>query len=411
MFKVLRAFLNVAYQWRWLIVVVHNIKQKKYIIISHPIIKTCQMVYLKEKETVASNNRINVIEACISFSIASISMILLNKGVATYFPGSMAFILMLQNLTTIGILKTVDSNGNLKFNNAIAWHWVPCALLFSLNIYSSLKAMVYINVATFTLLRNLQPLIVVALNIVSKTEPTPQLYSLYYLSCILFGAYVYAYHDIAFDWNGYFWCFVHITSMSLYAVFVKLKSLTHIHIDAHSGSNELNVMSAADMSWYNNILSIPILGFIYFIEIMMDSTANSLVNNLKKNFYTCMSSDRHLQCQSITILSMIGAYIISVVGFRAQKVLSPVGWVTLNNISKFPAIILSQLFWPSQLAGMEWVGLCFALASGYCYSLTKQDDIFQHKNQKNTTACFFALLMIYVITFMFPGNGWAIEYM
>jgi len=169
-------------------------------------------------------------------------------------------------------------------------------VFFSLNIYSSLKAMVYINVATFTLLRNLQPLIVVALNVVSKTEPTPQFYSLYYLSCILFGAYVYAYHDIAFDWNGYFWCFVHIISMSLYAVFVKLKSLAHIH---SGGSDELNVMSAADMSWYNNILSMPILCSIYFVEIMIqsDSTSNSSVHTLRQNLYTCMSPDHRLQCQ------------------------------------------------------------------------------------------------------------------
>jgi len=197
--------------------------------------------------------------------------------------------------------------------------------------------------------------------------------------------------------------------MSLYAVFVKLKSLAHIH---SGGSDELNVMSAADMSWYNNILSMPILCSIYFVEIMIqsDSTSNSSVHTLRQNLYTCMSPDHRLQCQSITVFSMVGAYIISVIGFRTQKVLSPIGWVTLNNISKFPAIVLSQLFWPSQLAGMEWVGLCFALASGYCYSLTKQEGIFQHNNQKNTMACFFALFMIYVIIFMFPGNGWTIEY-
>jgi len=193
--------------------------------------------------------------------------------------------------------------------------------------------------------------------------------------------------------------------MSFYAVFVKLMSLVSIHSEA-SATDDLK-MSATEMSWYNNILSIPILILVFLIEISINST--TLAHDFKTNIETCIS-DRDWQCQSITVFSMVGAYIISVIGFRAQKVLSPIGWVTLNNISKFPAIVLSQLFWPSQLSGMEWIGLCFALASGYCYSLTKQDEIFQHKNQQNTIACFFALFMVYVFMFMFPTDDWAIEY-
>jgi len=198
--------------------------------------------------------------------------------------------------------------------------------------------------------------------------------------------------------------------MSLYAVFVKLKSVSaHAHSDTYFGG-----MSATDMSWYNNILSIPILGFVFFVEMVYSRTiseGSSFVYTLSSEAYNCVSAG-HLQCQSVTVCSMVGAYIISVVGFHAQRVLSPIGWVTLNNISKFPAIVLSQLFWPSQLTGMEWIGVCFALASGYCYAVTKQDAMFQpSKNNKMRVACCFGLVVFYVIMLMFPADdGWALEY-
>jgi len=351
------------------------------------------------------------VHTSILFSVISIAMILINKGVATFFSSTMSGVLLLQNFATICLLRCFSIN-QLFFSRDIAYHWLPCSLFFCLNIFSSLKAMTYVNVPTFTLLRNLQPIIVVFLNLLAATESNPSSYSVFYLCCILFGAYVYAYHDLAFDWNGYIWCFIHVMSMSFYAIAVKFKSSfkpSHQPITKNMEVVESQTfhikLLPEEMSWYNNILSIPIFITVFMLENSMAEFKHSYQNTVQ-----CL---QRWDCCVLTSTSFLGAYAVSVFGFKAQTILSPLTFVTLNNISKFPAILLSLYFWPSTMNGMEWVGICFAVISAYFYSLTRQNLLSETQVSNNTVASIFVLNIIYIIIFMFHvetphPQGWAL---
>ena len=188
-----------------------------------------------------------------SFSLSSISMIVMNKACTNWFPHA-SLLLILQNLATILILLfTGDYPRPLEAR--VAFEWLPCSLLFCVNLLSSLKSLVFISVPTFTVLRNVHPILSVGVDYMVRGEKT-SFVRVPFLLQILIGAVLYCFHDLEFELHGYVWAFIHVASMTLYSVIVKLKC-------------ESMGLSSRAMSLYNNVLSIP--GAIVVVEQMIDS--------------------------------------------------------------------------------------------------------------------------------------------
>jgi GDP-mannose transporter len=301
------------------------------------------------KDDASGNNEIpKTFLKAVMFSLSSISMILLNKAVVTMFPWN-SVILILQNLVTIMLLKFQHSN--LGFDAQTAWKWTPCVLFFCTNIYSSLQSLIYISVPTFTVFRNVQPLISSVLDLLMRHEPI-SVQSVIFLGIILCGAYLYAHNDIEYNFYGYMWSFIHIVSMSFYSVCVKL-------------SFEKLKLKPFEMSWYNNILSLCILVPLTWYKVHSDTKLNQLQHAVA----TCPTN---WMCMGTLSASCVGGFFVSVTGFKAQEVLSPTSWLTLNNISKIPAMIISCMIWKINMNGLEVVGLSISLIGGYLYAMDRQ---------------------------------------
>ena len=165
------------------------------------------------------------------FSLSSIVMMLANKCVVALVPQEGAWMLLMQVVLTSFAMATyafVYTPSALNLQQLLAW--APCAILFTCNIVTSVMALEYITMPTFSVLRNVQPFISTALGLYllpllnpsAPSEPT-NLFKLYALLLILTGTGIYAWKDIAFDLNGYLWVLGHITSMSMYVTLVKSK--------------------------------------------------------------------------------------------------------------------------------------------------------------------------------------------
>jgi GDP-mannose transporter len=282
------------------------------------------------------------------FSLSSISMILLNKAVVTVFPLS-SVILILQNIVTVLLLKF--QHQKMGFDMQTAIKWTPCVLLFCINIYSSLQSLIYISVPTFTVFRNVQPLISSVLDLFMRHEPI-SVQGFVFLCIILCGAYLYAHNDLEYNFNGYMWSFIHIVSMSFYSVNVKL-------------CFENLKLKPFEMSWYNNIMSLGILIPLTWYEVQQDTPLKQLQPAVAK----CSA---HWICLVVLSASCVGGFFVSVTGFKAQEVLTPTSWLTLNNLSKIPAIIISCIIWRVNLNMLEILGLTISLAGGYLYAMDRQ---------------------------------------
>jgi drug/metabolite transporter (DMT)-like permease len=286
------------------------------------------------------------------FSMSSITMILLNKNAMLVYPYS-STLLILQNTVTILLLRY--THPSLKYTQII--EWLPCAFVFCVNIVSSMEALARISVPTFTVFRNTQPIIAIIIDWTVRGEKIGAR-SVFYLFLVFFGACIYCQNEIRFNLYGYIWSFVHVLSMSIYSVLVKSKSIT---LD----------LTSFEMSLYNNVLSMPFLlifqiGDFIFVRDGVFAT----------QWHSTQVCFVYYLCALMILLSCIGSFAVSVAGFRAQKAMSPVSWLTLNNISKIPAILISlQIFggW-ADLTTASVHGMTICMISAYLYALSRQPN-------------------------------------
>ena len=277
-------------------------------------------------------------------------MILLNKSSAVLFP-HITILLILQNAATVLIL--IMTAANLKpLNWTAAVRWLPCAILFCVNLFSSLQSLVYISVPTFTVLRNTQPLLSVCVDLIIRGEITKS-GSLFYLFQVLLGAVLYCSHDLEFVPLGYFWAMLHIVSMTCYSVLVKVRC------------NDMD-LSAQDMSYYNNMLSIPGLILLCGFEVLSHAKE---MGNVVRDAWICMGK---AGCLVAVPLSCLGGYFVSVSGFQAQQVMSPTSWLCLNNFSKIPAIFISFFLFGGYFSGATVHGMCISIFCAYGYSMASR---------------------------------------
>jgi len=72
-----------------------------------------------------------------------------------------------------------------QFEIVVAKTWFPCAVLFFINLYSSLQSLIFISVSTFTVLRNTKPLLAVCMDFVLRGKKNRG--RMYCLSCCSTG--------------------------------------------------------------------------------------------------------------------------------------------------------------------------------------------------------------------------------
>lgn len=286
-------------------------------------------------------NKWIVTQAAMNFSVSSIVMLLLNKYIATVIPYP-AFILLLQNVFTIFFLKIWKTELNLEYKKAVSW--APCVMLFLCNLYSSMKALKYISVPTFSVFRNMQPIMSTMFDLLLRQQPTTY-DNMICIMIILIGSYIYAWESINYDAFGYIWTFFFMISSSLYTIAVKVK------ID----ETQLN---SFEMSYYNNVLSL-----VPLLCLTMGEKPSDNFMEVCTDTFTCWLP---------ILISGYGAFFISVAGFQAQEVMTPTTWLVCNNLSKLPAIMLACMLWGMHLTWWQILGIVVSILGGFLYSMSSQ---------------------------------------
>mmetsp|Transcript_105668 Transcript_105668/g.169983 ORF Transcript_105668/g.169983 Transcript_105668/m.169983 type:complete len:1020 (+) Transcript_105668:17-3076(+) len=292
----------------------------------------------------------HVLWTAILFSVTSISMIVLNKASAVMFP-HVSIVLILQNSVTVAILAMTKNSRKMDFD--VAQRWLPCACLFCLNLFSSMQCLVFVSVPTFTVLRNVQPLLASGFDFILTGQQT-KFESLIYLLEMLAGATVYCSHDLGFDLRGYAWAAVHIVSMTLYSVWVKKQD------------SELN-LTAQDMSYLNNILSIPGLSAICAVEFLSGSVSFEIV---VEDALDCRSK---FWCVLAITFSCVGGLCVSITAFQAQKFMSATSFLSLNNFSKMPAIFISFMLFGGYFSTATFHGMVISVVCALCYAVSTKN--------------------------------------
>mmetsp|Transcript_43226 Transcript_43226/g.108229 ORF Transcript_43226/g.108229 Transcript_43226/m.108229 type:complete len:412 (+) Transcript_43226:20-1255(+) len=309
------------------------------------------------------------------FSCSSIGMILLNKAVMRVYPHPSAT-LILQNMSTIILILLSGGAKGTKLKVSTAVAWLPVACFFCFNLFSSLQSMKYIGVATFSVLRYLQPLFSVPMDYFIRGVKT-KLLCIVLLAIVFCGSVMYAHNDLEFHTSGYMWALLHNASMTCYLILVKLMN-SRLDIPAN------------EMSLYNNILSLPFLAFLSFF---VGEFSKDLTTPLLRDFWA----------QLIVAASCFGGFCVSLTAFQAQKVLSPTSFITLNNVSKLPAIVISTFIFNASMSVLSAAGVVVSLGGGYAYALATTGNFSQQQGFTILMAAF--PLITCLVSLHFAGSS------
>jgi hypothetical protein len=69
---------------------------------------------------------------------------------------------------------------------------------------------------------------------------------------------------------------------------------------------------------------------------------------------------------------------MSVIGLKTQALMSPVTYLTFNNLNKIPAMLISAAIWPHLETAdttQEIMGVVLTIYSGFLFALSKQGDV------------------------------------
>ncbi|KAH9304328.1 hypothetical protein KI387_008732, partial [Taxus chinensis] len=185
--------------------------------------------------------------AAVSYGIASMAMVFINKAVLMQYPYSMT-LLTLQQLVTGLLIKFSRVFGFTKardVNLVTAKKLLPLSLFYNANVAFALASLKGINIPMYIALKRLTPLaVLIAGYFYGKGKPTIQVS----LSVILtgVGVIIAALGDFSFDFLGY--------SLALTSVFCQTAYL--ILVERSAGEDGL---SSVEIMFYNAILSLPFL--------------------------------------------------------------------------------------------------------------------------------------------------------
>lgn len=283
--------------------------------------------------------------AILQFVVSSVGMMLGNKLAVQALPlaGSLVIIQSIGTLLLLFLFcfKKVD-----RFSPKIAMEWLPIAFLFAFMLYTSLKSFVLVGVATILIFRNAGAIVTTVVEYLVRGEKVNVEIVVAELTIVL-GAFMYAHGGSAVSSEGFTWVALNIVGQVTYGVLLKSRMDRKPH---------MALMSKYTMSMYNNLLALPFVAGVVYVEQEYITLPIRLV---------MVSNEGWMWIAATCALG----FFISTSGFGLQKEVSATTFMVINNCAKFLNIALSWMYLGDKITG--WVdgsGCALALLAGLWYS-------------------------------------------
>ncbi|XP_031121732.1 UDP-galactose/UDP-glucose transporter 7 [Ipomoea triloba] len=203
----------------------------------------------------------NSLVAAVSYGIASMAMVFINKAVLMEYSQSMT-LLTLQQLASTLLIYFARVLGYTKakgFSIETAKRLFMVSLFYNANVAFALASLKGVNIPMYIAIKRLTPLaVLVAGFFMGKARPTTQV--ILSVLTTAAGVLVAALGDFSFDLFGYSMAFISVFFQTMYLVLVE-----------RSGAED--GLSSVEIMFYNSILSLP---FLLFLIIATGEFPNSL---------------------------------------------------------------------------------------------------------------------------------------
>lgn len=294
--------------------------------------------------------------AAVSYGIASMAMVFINKAVLMQYAHSMT-LLTLQQLVTTLLIHFGRKMGYTRARGvdmATAKQLFPVSFFYNANVAFALASLKGVNIPMYIAIKRLTPLaVLIAGSFLGKGRPTIQVT----LSVILTaaGVLIAALGDFSFDLFGYSMAFISVFFQTMYLVLVE-----------KSGAE--NGLSSVEIMFYNSFLSLP---FLMFLIIATGEFPDSLSVLFAKSY--------SFSFLVILILSLVMGIVLNYTMFLCTIVNSAltttiVGVLKGVGSTTFGFFLLGGV----QVHALNVTGLVINTAGGVWYSYAK----YQQKKSK-----------------------------
>lgn len=316
------------------------------------------------------------------FCLAGSGLTVLNKILVSQFFPLPSFLTLIQcSFTAASILLGKYSVPNyfmvenIIFEKCISWS--PLVMLFLAMLISSMLALQKVTVTTLIVVRNLTTLTTAICEVhflnLKFTANQVQL-----LSLMFFGACLYGSNDISFDWCGYLYLLMNCLATTAYQIRVKVLVA------------ELK-MSPLTMSYYNNILSVPVLLILSALQGEISPSIFATISRSHTSF--------------LVFLSCVFGFILSTTAFRLNQLISATSIMVINNANKFLLMIYSEAVLGKSLDLLSGIGCFIVIASSIAYSRSNRCHIVNVESTTKKMIKIFCTVLIAMCTFVTMINS------
>ncbi|GLT47973.1 hypothetical protein SLA2020_216200 [Shorea laevis] len=294
--------------------------------------------------------------AALSYGVASMAMVFINKAILMQYAYSMT-LLTVQQLATTFLIHFSRQFGYTKARGVdmiTARRLLPVSLFYNANVAFALASLKGVNIPMYIAIKRLTPLAVLIAGFLSgKGKPTTQVTFSVLLTAA--GVLIAALGDFSFDLFGY--------SMALTSVFFQTMYLVLVE---KSGAED--GLSSVEIMFYNSFLSLP---FLLFLIIVTGEFPNSLSLLFAKS--------HSFSFLVILILSLVMGIALNYTMFLCTIVNSALTTTIVGVLKGVGSTTLGfVLLGGVKVHGLNVTGLVINTAGGVWYSYAK----YQQKKNK-----------------------------
>jgi len=284
--------------------------------------------------------------AMLMFSLASSSLLLINKLCLHHFP-TPAYISTLQFLTA-SITSVILMATGLVATDHFEWRklkpYLVYVCMFVATIYANMRALQHSNVETIIVFRACCPLVVCVLDWAFLGRKLPSLRSMCALLVVAAGCAGYVLTDRAFKlngWGAYTW-------VSAYFVIISFEMAYGKHIVGP----HLSFASMWGPTLYTNTVSVPPM-----------LTIGLLTHENEK----LLRADWSAGAIALLVLSCAVGVAISYLGWRARSLVTATCYTVLGVANKMLTVLANAMVWDQRASpiGISFLCVCLVGAAGY----------------------------------------------
>ena len=310
-----------------------------------------------------SNSNLKAVGACLLYSFCSVSMILVNKSLASSYnhliDGSLNILLVVFQACIIVICVEVCRRLKLVEYPPLTLQtvraWAPVNIFFCLMLITGMASLEMNSVPMVTVFKNVT-------NILTATGDyiffgnKPECLTMAALRIMLLGAASAARNDANITFSGVFWIIANCFSTAGYILYMKhaIKTIQLSKFGMVYVNNILCVAFLSPIAWYNDE-----------VRLFANSPAIHTVDYIAKNIFA----------------GFVG-FFLNFASLNCVAATGPTTFAIMGSVNKIPVAILGWLLFNSMITRKTWFFIAISMLGGFLYSYAKIRSSFQRNNHR-----------------------------